>query len=165
MELVHPPAADWQLAEVNIARLKAPIDSPVVADFANALDHVNGLAERVDGFVWRHVDESGNATDTQVDADPLVIFNMSVWRDGTALETFVWGTLHARFYARRDEWFDAFGSMHFAMWWVPPGHRPTVSEAMERLASLDQNGPGPQAFGWAQLPQATRWRTARCEPA
>ncbi|GIT91530.1 hypothetical protein JANAI62_19870 [Jannaschia pagri] len=163
--MIAPPAPDWQLAEVNIARLKAPIDSPIVAEFAGALDRINGLAERMDGFVWRHIDEGGNATQTQPTEDPRVIYNASVWRDGPALETFVWGTLHARFYERRAEWFDALGSMHFAMWWVPPGHRPDPAEAMERLAALERDGPGAQAFGWADLPGATRWRTARCVPA
>ncbi|WP_308914828.1 DUF3291 domain-containing protein [Jannaschia sp. LMIT008] len=164
MSLFHPPAPDWHLAEVNVARLKAPIGSPVVAPFADALDRINGIADRVDGFVWRHVDASGNATDTQVADDPRVIYNASTWRDGAAFETFVWGTLHARFYERRAEWFDALGSMHFAMWWVPPGHRPDVAEAMEALRSLDRHGPTSRGFGWAGLPEAVRWRQGRCVP-
>jgi hypothetical protein len=35
---------------------------------------------------------------------------------------------------------------HQAMWWIPAGHRPTVAEAMERVAMLRENGPGPEAF-------------------
>ncbi|MEM7490289.1 MAG: DUF3291 domain-containing protein [Pseudomonadota bacterium] len=165
MTLVNPPAPDWHLAEVNIARLKAPIGDPRVASFTDALDRINALAERVPGFVWRHVDATGNATDTRIHDDPKVIYNASTWTGAEALETFVWGTLHARFYERRAEWFDALGSMHFAMWWVPPGHRPTVSDAMSRLVRLDAEGPTADAFGWAELPSATRWRAARCEPA
>lgn len=156
------PASGWQLAEVNVARLKAPVGDPLVAPFVDALDRINALAERVPGFVWRHVDGTGNATDTPVSDDPKVIYNASVWTDVHALETFVWGTLHARFYARRAEWFDALGSMHFAMWWVPPGHRPAPAEAMERLAHLDVHGPTGRAFGWAET-DAVRWRDAQCE--
>jgi hypothetical protein len=41
------------LAEVNIARLRAPIDSQMLRPFVDALDRVHALAERTPGFVWR----------------------------------------------------------------------------------------------------------------
>lgn len=150
------------LAELNIARLRQPLDHPASADFANALTRVNALAERMPGFVWRHIDESGNATDTRVDEDPNVIVNLSVWKDVASFETFVWGTVHKQFYDRRAEWFETLDAMHFAMWWVEKGHRPTIEEAAERLATLNRIGPSDYAFGWAQLTEATRWRQARC---
>ncbi len=162
--IVQPPAPDWHLAEVNIARLKAPLDDPRTADFANALEQINTLAERMDGFVWRFIDGTGNATDTQVVDDPMVIFNASIWRDAAALETFVWGTVHKQFYHRRAEWFDALGSMHFAMWWLPPGETFTPGDAMRRLTHLDTQGPSATAFGWAEAPGATRWQDERCLP-
>ena len=152
------------LAEVNIARLKAPLDHPDTAEFANNLERVNGLAERMEGFIWRHIDESGNATDTRIDEDPNVIVNLSVWRDVTALESFVWGTLHRQFYQKRDAWFKSLGSMGFAMWWGAPDHRPSVAEAAERLAHLNQHGDTDHAFGWAHLQDATRWQDLRCAP-
>jgi heme-degrading monooxygenase HmoA len=153
-----------QLAEINIARLTHEIGHPAVAEFTDNLDRVNGIAERMDGFVWRYVDESGNATDTQIDDDPRVIVNVSVWRDAPALESFVWGTLHKQFYAKRDQWFHAMDSMAFAMWWVNDGHRPDVNEAMARLHHLNTHGPSDHAFGWDHLKEATQWRTARCAP-
>lgn len=162
--MIYPPQSDWQLAEVNIARLKAPIGDPLVAPFVDALDQLNSIAERLDGFIWRYVDDSGNATDTKVASDPLVIFNASVWRDAEALETFVWGTIHRQFYHRRAEWFDALGSMHFALWWVPPGTQVAPQDAMARLAHLDMSGPSERAFGWADVPGANRWRDERCAP-
>lgn len=162
--MIYPPSSTHQLAEVNVARLLAPLDDPKIADFTNNLDRVNRLAERMDGFVWRHVDETGNATDTQIDADPNVIYNCSVWASAETLERFVWGTLHTRFYERRTEWFRALGSMHFAMWWVPEGHRPTPEESIAKLAHLEAYGPSDKAFGWAELPGATMWRTHRCTP-
>ena len=162
--MIHPPASDWQLAELNIARLKAPMESPIVADFVNALDRVNAVAERLDGFVWRHVDDTGNAMDTRIEEAPLVIYNASTWRDAEALETFVWGTIHKQFYHRRAEWFNALDSMHFALWWVPPGHRRTPTKAADKLARLDAEGPTENAFCWPELPGATRWKQEQCTP-
>ena len=36
----------WQLAQVNIARMVAPLDSPVMAGFVTKLDDLNALADR-----------------------------------------------------------------------------------------------------------------------
>ena len=162
---LNPPAPDWHLAEVNIARLRAPVGDPVVQPFVDALDRVNAIADRMDGFVWRHVDETGNATATQVLDDPCVIYNASIWRDVVSLERFVWGTIHARFYGRRDKWFTSMDSMGVAMWWVPPGTRFQPAEAMARLADLNHYGPSDRTFGWCQAPGAHLWTTGRCVPA
>ncbi len=69
---------------------------------------MNGIAERSDGFVWRYVDASGNATNTRPYADPRIIVNFSVWVSVEALERFVWQTVHKRFYGRRPDWFEHF---------------------------------------------------------
>ena len=50
------------LAQLNIARMLAPIDSPVMADFVANLERINALAEAHEGFVWRLKDENDNAT-------------------------------------------------------------------------------------------------------
>lgn len=42
-----------ELAQLNIATLVAPLDSPVLADFVADLDRINGLADKSPGFVWR----------------------------------------------------------------------------------------------------------------
>ncbi len=48
--------------------------------------------------------------------------------------------MHRQFYERRREWFEVLGEMHFVMWWVPAGHRPTLDEGLERLAQLRAHG-------------------------
>lgn len=35
----------WQVAQVNIARMLAPQDDPIMADFVANLDRINALAE------------------------------------------------------------------------------------------------------------------------
>jgi hypothetical protein len=50
------------LAQVNIAKMKAPIDDPVMQDFVDNLDSINALAEDSDGFIWRLKADGNNAT-------------------------------------------------------------------------------------------------------
>ena len=52
--------------------------------------------------------------------------------------------------------------MHFVMWHVEDGHRPTLDEALERLAHLEANGDSDHAFGWSHLEEAKLWRARRC---
>jgi hypothetical protein len=150
------------LAQLNIGRFRYPTDDPRMADFMNALDLVNGLAERSDGFVWRLKDDSGNATNFRPFPDPQMAVNLSVWESIEALERYVYQTVHRRFYGRREEWFDKLDTPHLVMWWIPIGHRPTLIEAKERLEQLTARGPSDHAFGWESVTSAQLWKTARC---
>ena len=156
------------LAEVNIGRLRAPTDDPLVKEFMDNLDRVNGLGKRMPGFVWM-MEGSGEPgtgnTENAINDDPQFVFNLTVWKDVPSLETFVWGTVHKQFYDRRQEWFDVLGEQHFAMWWVPEGHQPTQAEALERLEYRRENGDSDQAFGWAYLKDAKMWKKHQCVAA
>ncbi len=140
-----------QLAELNIGRLRAPTDDPMVAEFMQNLDRINGMAKRMPGFVWM-MEGSGEPgqgnTENCLDGDPQFVANLSVWETAEQLETFVFDTLHVRFMARRTEWFSVLERMHFVMWWVPDGHHPSLDQAMEKLSYREANGDSPEAFGW-----------------
>jgi enamine deaminase RidA (YjgF/YER057c/UK114 family) len=138
--------SDYYLAQVNIGKLLAPLDHPLIKDFSDALVEINALAERSPGFVWRYRDSSGNAIDTRAYDDPLVIFNMSVWESLDALKDYVYKSGHVVFFKRRAEWFQKYPSAYTAMWWIKRGHTPTVQEAVDRLAHLDAHGPTAHAF-------------------
>jgi hypothetical protein len=150
------------LAQLNVARLKYPIDDPRVAGFVDNLDRVNAVAERSPGFVWRLVGEGNDATDIDAFDDPMTIVNMSAWRDAESLEHFVWNTVHKQIYRRRSEWFEAMASHHFVMWWIEDAHIPDVAEGRERLAFLDRNGNSDVAFDWSHLPGVKLWQSQRC---
>ncbi|MFF9021897.1 DUF3291 domain-containing protein [Streptomyces eurythermus] len=139
---------DSHLAQVNIGRIVAPLDSPELADFVALQPEINALADRSPGFVWRMVDAGGmDATGVRPDEnDALLLFNCSVWESVEALQNFTYHSDHLRVLSRRREWFRRMTEAHQALWWIPAGHRPTVDEAMERIAMVRQNGPGPQAF-------------------
>ena len=136
----------FELAQVNIGRLLAPVDSPVIADFMAALDPINALADTSPGFIWRLQTTEGNATSLHSFDDELIISNMSVWASIEALRAFTYTSAHTGVMRRRREWFEAYETAYMALWWVPAGHRPTIEEAKERLAALDRDGPTPYAF-------------------
>jgi Domain of unknown function (DUF3291) len=141
----------------------ADIGDPRVAEFMGAIDRVNGLGKRMPGFVWMMEGAAGMGnTETKIDGDPRFVSNLTVWESVEALERFVWGTIHRQFYERRAEWFEVLGRMHFVMWQVPEGHRPTLEEGLERLAHLEAQGDSDHAFGWRHLPQARLWRERSC---
>ena len=155
------------LAELNVGRLLAPVDDPRVAEFVANLDRINGLGKRMPGFVWMMegsgAPDSGNL-ENAIGGDPQHVSNLTVWESAAALEQFVWGTVYKQFYARRQEWFEVQGEMHFVMWWVPAGHKPTLQEALARLDHLRAHGDSDHAFGWAHLKEAQAWRTHGCQP-
>lgn len=136
----------YELAQVNIGRLKAPLDSPQLKDFVEALDPVNAVADAADGFVWRLQSDSGDATDVAVFDDEWLIINMSTWRDTNALTAFMYQGQHRELLARRRDWFERLEEAMVALWWVPAGHRPTVAEAEERILHLREHGPTAYAF-------------------
>lgn len=136
----------YELAQVNIGRLKAPLDSPQLKDFVEALDPVNAVADAAEGFVWRLQSDSGDATDLAVFDDEWLIINMSTWRDANALTAFMYQGQHRELLARRRDWFERVEEAMVAMWWVPAGHRPTVAEAEERILHLREHGPTAYAF-------------------
>ncbi|MEM8904111.1 MAG: DUF3291 domain-containing protein [Actinomycetota bacterium] len=135
-----------QLAQLNIGRLVADTDDPAVQPFMRALDRINAVAEAHEGFVWRLQDDAGNATSFKLDQDPRRIPNLSVWTDLGPLQDFMYRTEHVDFLRRRREWFEPLGREHLVLWWVEDGHRPSLDEALDRLAQLEEHGPGPGAF-------------------
>ena len=139
----------FELAQINIGRLAHPLDAPETRDFIDNLDRVNALAEANPGFVWRLAGDGGNATDIRAFDDPMMILNMSVWRDVESLAAFVYRTAHRSVMRRRREWFHPL-SIYMALWWTPAGHRPTPVEAIARLGDLEREGPTPRAFTFAR---------------
>jgi len=139
----------YHLAQLNIGRLVAPVDSPLVADFMALLDPVNALADAAPGFVWRLQTEEGNATSLHIYGDDTLNVNMSVWESKEALWDFVYASDHLAVMRRRREWFKRI-EQFMCLWWVPAGHLPDIPEAEERLDQLRADGPGPASFTFKQ---------------
>lgn len=140
------PDNRYHLAQINVARMLAPIDSEIMAGFVAQLAAINALADSSPGFVWRLQTEGGNATSVHAYEDPFVIVNMSVWQGVEALRAFTYESGHVGLLRARTQWFERPTTVHFAMWWVPAGHIPTIEEATERLGYLGAHGASPVAF-------------------
>jgi hypothetical protein len=139
----------YQLAQLNIASMLQPLESPGMADFVANLERINALAEASPGFVWRLQDEAGDATAIRPFGAEVLV-NLSVWRDVEALRDYVYKSAHAEILKRRAEWFARMGEAHMVLWWVPAGHLPSVDEAAKRLRLLREQGASVQAFNFRQ---------------
>ena len=134
------------IVQANIARMRAPLDDPLMAGFAAQLEPLNALADTSPGFVWRLQTEEGDATEIDVFGDELVLFNMSVWESLEALEAYVYKSDHVQAVQKRSDWFERPTRSPFVLWWIEEGRVPTIEEGKERLEKLWAEGPTPDAF-------------------
>lgn len=145
------PKHVYHIAEINIARMLEPLDSPIMAEFANNLDQINALAESSPGFVWRLVGEGNDATSLRPFEDDMIIVNMSVWESVDQLKNYAYKSNHTDFLRKRKQWFHLMKDAYFCMWWVKAGHTPTVREAKEHLDHLRTHGETATAFTFKTL--------------
>ena len=143
----------YELAQLNIAKLVAPLDSPALVDFVANLEGINSLADNAPGFVWRLQTEEGDATGI-TDFGTEFIVNMSTWIDIQSLHNFVYRTGHIEVMRRRREWFSHMKDAYSVLWWVQAGYQPSVEEAREKLKLLRRMGPTQDAFTFKHAFQA-----------
>ena len=139
----------YELAQLNVAIMREPLESPRMADFVANLDRINALAEASPGFVWRLQTEEGDATALRPMGENTLI-NISVWQDVGALNRYVYGSAHVEIMRRRKEWFERMREAYVVLWWVRKGHRPDFAEAHARLELLRAKGPTSEAFTFRQ---------------
>ena len=138
--------AAYHVAQCNIGRVVAPLDTPPLAGFMAALEPINRMADEAPGFVWRLQTEAGDATAIRAFEDDMLLLNMSVWDSIETLAEFTYRTPHRDVLRRRREWFERLAEAYLVLWWVPAGTLPTVVEARDRLEVLRRDGPTPEAF-------------------
>jgi hypothetical protein len=136
----------WHLAQLNVGRLRAPLESEALSGFVAQLAPINALADDSPGFVWRLQTEAGDATSIRPTDDDLFLINLSVWSSLESLRAFVYASAHVQVLRQRRSWFEQLATSHMVLWWVPAGHVPTTDEALGRLEQLRRDGPTPAAF-------------------
>ncbi len=143
--------SQYHIAQINIARMLAPIDDPVMADFVAQLAPINALAEESPGFVWRLQSEGGDATSIKVYDDEMIIINLTVWESVEALREYVYKSAHSRVMRDRRRWFEKFEGPYYALWWVSAGHVPDPQDGKERLEYLREHGDSAFAFSFKKV--------------
>ncbi|MBO0789530.1 MAG: DUF3291 domain-containing protein [Ktedonobacteraceae bacterium] len=136
----------YYIAEMNIGRIRAPYDDPIMAGYVKRRREMDTLARRSPGFIWRRTGPGSNAKETDLYEDQTIIANVSVWATIEDFANFVYKTGHQEVIDRGHEWFVSLDGPHYAMWWVPQGHLPSAEEARERLEYLRTYGETPYAF-------------------
>ena len=141
----------YHLAQINIARMLAPIDDPIMAEFVAQLPPINAVADGSPGFVWRLQSESGDATSIKVYDDDFIIVNLTVWESVDALREYVYKSAHQGVLRDRKRWFQKFDGPYYALWWMPAGHIPSAEEGKERLDHLREHGDSAYGFSFKNI--------------
>lgn len=114
--------------------------------FTDAFAHINRLAERSPGFIWRYPTSGGHLSGADLLDNPLIIVNLSVWQSYEHLHAFTYRSTHGHYLRRRVEWFTPLPTPTTALWWIAADTQPTPTKAIARLQHLRRVGPSPQAF-------------------
>lgn len=139
-----------------------------MGDFVNALEAINDLADRSSGFVWRLRTGAGHSIDVRPwPNDPLRLVTLSLWDSIGALARYAYAGEHARFMARRHEWFERPQGTYLVLWWISEGHIPSVEEGVARLEHLQKHGSSPHAFSFTTAfdPKGNSLRNLNCPHA
>lgn len=139
--------SQYYLAQVNTAKLRAPLDAPETADFVAQIQGINAIADQDPGFVWRLRGEGADdATSIRAFDDDQILITLTVWKSVESLSNYVYRGAHAGIMRERRRWFEKMDQQILALWWIPVGHLPTIEEAKARLSHLQQHGPTSFAF-------------------
>ena len=110
---------------------------PRSREFFDNLDRINALAEASPGFIWRLQSEAGNATDIKPTADPLLHRqHVGVAIDAHDLFNFVYQSAHTPVMGQRRNWFERPEGAYQALWWITPGHVPSIEEGLSKLWAI-----------------------------
>jgi Domain of unknown function (DUF3291) len=142
---------NYYLAQINIAKLLEPIDSPLLEDFVDDLNQINEIAESSPGFVWRLQDENGNATGINPFDDTSYIVNLSVWKTIDDLKNFVYNSGHMEVFRKRAKWFEKMKTPHMALWWINSNDFPTALDGKNKLIQLETLGDTQESFSFKLL--------------
>lgn len=138
------------LAILNIAKQRADLTDPSMAEFVAATAPINAIARSTPGFIWSfdNDDPSIRAAVAELKNDPLILPQLSVWESLESLKHFAFQSGHVQYYKRRHEWFcPNFPKPYTVLWHC--SDRTTLSEAFERLQHLKDQGPTEHAFTFA----------------
>ncbi|MCH7760765.1 DUF3291 domain-containing protein [candidate division TA06 bacterium] len=131
----------YHLVHANVAHMRAPLDDPIMTEFVEQIDEIDGIAHNLPGFV---------AQPTPPDAGVVfkddVLLNMSIWKSVESLYEFTYKGKHDQVLERRAEWFEQQDTQAYVLFWFPAGEIPAEKEVKKRIETLHQKGATPHAF-------------------
>ena len=139
----------YHLAQFNLARSVAELESSAMASFLELVPVLNSLAEQSPGFVWRLTTSEQLEAPEQQLRDPRIVVNLSLWRDETALVAYFRSAEHKSAFRKRHQWFEPAIERKGVLWWIRAPELPNVGEGLRRLAMLNCLGDTPDAFSFS----------------
>lgn len=141
--LMMKPNTHYVLVHANIAKMRAPLDSPLMAGFVNNIDAIDSLAEQTPGFIA----QPEPPDDGEIFPNDVLV-NVSIWQDVKSLQNFTYGGEHKEVMERGSEWFEDSVPPRYVLYWVEEETIPTHKEINARLEHLREHGPSPVAFNF-----------------
>jgi heme-degrading monooxygenase HmoA len=133
----------YHLVHANLAKMRAPLDDPQMADFVRRAGLVDVRAEAAPGFVSMPVlPDSGSCY-----REPYML-NVSIWESAASLKAFTYRGEHANAFRKRGDWFEKIPGPNYVLFWHPAGEIPTEAEIDTRFKRLETEGETPLAFSF-----------------
>ena len=140
------------LVQANFAIWKSDLLPSHFQDFLVHAEKIMTLAGTHPGLIWQNPAKFVEDEDViRIFGERRMILNMSVWDSYASLKDFVYRHAHGAAMRERHHWFESPArEITYVLWWVHPGHQPTLLEAKEKLELLKSIGPSAQAFDFSQ---------------
>ena len=142
--------------------LREAADHPQMQAFWESSSHNFEVAEQSDGFI-AHSRSKPDSEDYDWGESQVCQFfreaefgraqitgTLSLWKDLESVFAFAYVESHAEALSHRKEWFLKPEWPTYVAWWVPGGHTPEWSEAVEHHQYLHDHGSSPYAFDFKQ---------------
>lgn len=138
------------LFQFNVAKMRVPFDDPLFDDFKVWIRSLHALAEASDGFVWRYEGEKTDAGYIQVyDGAPLIMGNMSAWRDYDSLYEYTFTDGHLEMMKQKRKWFEKIDEAYSVLYYGGDEFFANpLEKAKDKLRYLRVYGETPAAFGF-----------------
>ena len=142
--------ARFHLAQLNIARMRAPLGDPIMAGFESQLESYQRRCRSKPRLLWRLAGEEGTPPPF---APSRTSGSSSTCPSGSRSKPFIstsTGARTSRRSATGAQWFEPMEGPHLVLWWITAGSIPTVEDGKDKLAELARLGPTEDAFTFRQ---------------
>ena len=135
----------YHLVHANLATARTSFDDPIMKDFVDRVEEIDGLAQGWPGFIAQPV-----LPDEGLHYPEPFLLNISVWESVESLRKYTYMSQHADMLKRREEWFLQSIRPAYVLYWSPAWETPSEKEIKGRFEYLQLHGSTPYAFTFDQ---------------